>query len=275
MKLEFTKMTGAGNDFVLVDNRERKYTSDWARLAPLICDRRYGIGADGLLIVEPSDKADFRMLYFNADGSYGGMCGNGGRCIARFISDATGKRELSFDALDYIYRATIAEGGVLLSMKDPTSVRIHATLEVQEESINYHFVNTGSPHVVCYWNDLPEKLRSHLERKGIEEFGRAVRLHDRFKPEGANVNFVSQQGTNAISMRTYERGVESETLACGTGAVACSVISALIHSMHSPVSVTTRSGEILKVHFDRSGELLRNIRLEGPAVTVFRGVAEL
>jgi diaminopimelate epimerase len=271
MNIEFTKMTGAGNDFVLVDNRDRRLKVDWTAFARVACDRRYGVGADGILVIEPSDKVDFAMLYFNADGSYGGMCGTGGRCVSLFMAEATGKTELAFEALDYVYCASRKSDGILLSMKNPVDIQLHQTLDINHLSLEYHFVNTGSPHVVFYWDSLPESLRIQLETNGINEFGKSVRSHPRFQPDGTNVNFVKIVGEKEIAMRTYERGVEAETLACGTGSVACSVMSALVLELPSPVTVRTHGNELLKVHFEVTAGEFRQVRLQGPAKVVFHG----
>ncbi len=275
MQIPFKKMSGAGNDFVLIDNRKREMRIDWPAVTPAICDRRYGIGADGLLVIEPSDKADFTMLYFNADGSFGGMCGNGGRCAALFMSGALGKPQVRFEALNHIYQARTSGSTVVLSMKDPYDIRLDRSLSLDAITLNYHFVNTGAPHVVVYRESLPQSILDGLESGGVSEIGRRIRHHVDFQPEGANVDFITVTGDGTVSMRTYERGVEAETLACGTGAVACSVVAALTRNLPSPVSVRTSSNEILCVHFKREGSRLTDVSLQGPAVIVFEGTYNL
>ncbi len=268
-------MTGAGNDFILIDNRTRKLQLDWPALAPTLCDRRYGIGADGLLIIEPSDKADFRMLYFNADGSYGGMCGNGGRCAALFMSAALHRPEVRFEALDHIYEARPSGTEIILSMKDPADIRLHQSLSLNSTTIEYHFVNTGSPHAVVYLDALPQPLRQALDERGVTELGRPIRHHPDLQPEGANVDFIAVGADGTVSMRTYERGVEEETLACGTGAVACSIITALLQHLPSPVRIRTKSNEILKVHFRHADGEVTGVSLQGSAHLVFEGTYTL
>ncbi len=275
MRIPFKKMTGAGNDFVLIDNRKRDLQIDWPAVTPSICDRRYGIGADGLLVIEPSSKADFTMLYFNADGSFGGMCGNGGRCAALFMSEALGRAEVKFEALDHIYQARTIGSTVVLSMKDPYDLRLDRSLSLDAVTVGYHFVNTGAPHVVVYEDALPESVRKRLANGGVEEIGRQIRHHKDFEPEGANVDFITLAGDGTVFMRTYERGVEAETLACGTGAVACSVVAALTRNLASPVRVRTKSNETLSIHFRRDGNTVRDVSLQGPAVTVFEGTYTL
>jgi len=264
-------MSGAGNDFVLVDNRENQYHLKWEHFARVSCNRRFGIGADGVLILEPSTVADFRMLYFNADGSSGGMCGNGGRCAAAFVMRERGDAQLHFDAMEYIYQADRSGEDVKLQMMVPTSIQLKKELRISDSSLSYHYVNTGSPHVVIFMDELPSLLQSKLHSEGIESLGRAIRLHPHFLPGGTNVNFIKRGMNESIEMRTYERGVEAETLACGTGAVACSVITALLHDNKPPITVKTRSEEILMVNFRREGERTFDVELIGSARFVFTG----
>jgi len=269
--LPFVKMTGAGNDFVLIDNRRGEFTIDWRKFAPSVCNRRYGIGADGLLVLESSTEADFTMLYFNADGSFGGMCGNGGRCASRYVLLEKKIDRVTFKALDYLYSAQTQGCHISLTMKDPRALRMNVTIDVLGQAVKLHYVDTGSPHVVLYIDELPEPLQSEIITKGIHEIGRAIRLHSEFSPEGANVNFIRILDDHSVSMRTYERGVEEETLACGTGAVACSVIAHMHQGLASPIQVRTRSNETLTVSFSSNAGLLTNITLDGSAMITFRG----
>ena len=242
----FTKATGAGNDFVIVDNMQKTLQADKSKLSVAVCSRHYGVGADGLLVLEPSTISDFAMLYYNADGTYGGMCGNGGRCAAQyaFLRGIAGKTP-RFEALGYVYEAEIEGGPVRLKMKNPTSFRSDIVVDTGAEKLRGQFINTGSPHVVFFMKDI--------ESLDVKRLGRRIREHEAFAPEGTNVNFVRLGEGDAIHVRTYERGVENETLACGTGSVASAVLSGIVENRSSPVSVHVRSGEVLQVSFERSG----------------------
>ena len=270
-QIQFTKMTGAGNDFVLVDNRDTRYRTRWEHFARASCDRRYGIGADGLLLLESSSMADFRMLYFNADGSSGGMCGNGGRCAAAFVMRGRRSDQVKFEAIGYVYSASRSGASVKLKMKNPTAITLDGNLMIADSMVPYHFVDTGAPHVVFYFEELPAEIQSVFLSEGIDGLGRIVRYHPNFSPAGTNVNVVSKGLNGAIEMRTFERGVETETLACGTGAVACSVISALRWDSKPPINVKTRSGEVLQVNFQTKGDTIFDIELDGPVRFVFTG----
>jgi diaminopimelate epimerase len=209
------------------------------------------------------------MEYFNADGSSGGMCGNGGRCAAAYVMAGTGKQEASFYALDYLYRAEkISDHLISLSMKDPRDIRLNRSLELNGRTLRYHYADTGAPHVVLYADELGTE---GLEGIDILALGHSVRHHGAFSPGGTNVNVIATSGRDSIAMRTYERGVEAETLACGTGSVASAVITSILKGWQSPLTVLTRSGESLSVHFEGSGDARKGVRLEGPTVTVFEG----
>ncbi len=274
VKIQFAKMSGAGNDFVVADNRSGKI-KDASSLAKKLCDRRWGIGADGLLLVEASSVADFRMMYYNADGSYGGMCGNGGRCIARYAVDAgiAGPKQ-SFEALGYTYHARVNPEQVVLSMKDPVDFRTNIVLRITSQQIKGHFVNTGSPHVVI---PVPQRSARHrsIEKTPVDQVGREIRFHRLFQPEGANVNFVQRNKDNSIRMRTYERGVEAETLACGTGSVASAIIGSILWKLPSPITIIASSGMKLIVGFKRDGGEFSNVTLTGPAIETFRGEVDV
>ncbi|MGA7160522.1 MAG: diaminopimelate epimerase [Bacteroidota bacterium] len=270
--VEFTKMSGAGNDFVVLDNRNSLIARP-SNFAMLICDRRRGIGADGLLLLEESAKADFAMKYFNSDGSYGGMCGNGGRCISRFayVRRIVSGPEITFEALDHIYKASVMEEGVKLMMKRPTDFRIDQKLEVFNSPLHFHFVNSGSPHCVIFL-DENKNLKSTLEEIDVVKIGREIRNHHSFYPNGTNVNFVTMNDLSLFSVRTYERGVEAETLACGTGSVAIALIANQVKRSISPITLHVRSGELLSVSFNRgnSGEY-EDVSLSGSAHVLFNG----
>jgi diaminopimelate epimerase len=262
--IRFTKASGAGNDFVVLDNRTRRLPEGQAALARALCSRPFGVGADGLLILEPSLRADFAMKYYNADGSYGGMCGNGGRCIARFayLKGMVG-RTMSFEALDHIYRAECIDEGVRLTMRDPGPLEKDVRLTARGSEITGHFIDTGSPHYVI--------LSEDLDSVDVLNLGRSIRQHPRFQPSGTNVDFVKVMAEGALAMRTYERGVEAETLACGTGSVAAASVGVIVLGIKSPVIIRTRSGERLIVTLARSGDRVVQPVLEGSAHMVFEG----
>jgi diaminopimelate epimerase len=262
--IAFTKVSGAGNDFVLIDNMDGRLDLDKTRLAIAVCSRHFGVGADGLLLVEPSQEADFFMRYYNADGSYGGMCGNGGRCVARYAYlHSIAKSPMRFMALDHTYDAEIIGQAVRLRMKDPSELRQKVPLQIDGQARSGHFVNTGSPHVV-----IVEKT---IDAVDVERIGRFI-CHDKlFAPGGTNVNFLTISTTGSIELRTYERGVERETLACGTGAVASAVVAVLEHGLVSPIHVKVRSGEELLVHCRTAGGKITDVLLEGSAHLLFSG----
>jgi len=273
MKLTFEKMSGAGNDFVVIDNRNGRIV-DGADLARRICDRHWGVGADGLLMLEQSPTAAYRMMYYNADGSFGGMCGNGGRCIAAYaVRAGIAPPRHEFDALDHLYGAEVKTDSVRLTMKDPTKIKVGLVLPVAGMRLEVAFIDTGSPHAVVF----VRKTRKGVDGIDVQGLGSAIRTHRRFKPEGTNVNFVEIIDTNTLKIRTYERGVETETLACGTGAIASAIIASRIKGMRAPIAVFPRSQRRLIVDFeveDESGRV-SHVALEGPAETVFTGEFEI
>ncbi|MEW6511927.1 MAG: diaminopimelate epimerase [Bacteroidota bacterium] len=264
LQIAFTKASGAGNDFVLVNNFDGALRIDYPALARAVCDRHFGVGGDGLLILERSETADFAMKYFNADGSWGGMCGNGGRCIARFakeegIAGATQK----FEAIGHLYQAEVGDGAVRLHMKDPVGFRDGLSLSIGGKSLEATFLDTGAPHVVIFDADV--------ERTDVRSLGAAIRRDTLFQPGGTNVNFVRRTGPAAIEIRTYERGVEAETLACGTGTVASALIAAHRFAMNTPVETLVKSGERLSVSFRGSAGNWSHVVLEGSAYLLFAG----
>lgn len=262
--LRFTKMNGAGNDFVMLDNRAGDL-----RLAPeqivRICDRHRGVGADGVLLLERArNGADFRMRYYNADGGEAEMCGNGARCFARYANRIAGPIEkLSFETPAGVIGAKIQGDLVCLEMSEPKDLRLGIKIPVHEQSIEGHFVNSGVPHVVIVTDDL--------EKIDVCGIGSAIRYHKLFSPQGTNVNFLKRRGGRQISIRTYERGVENETLACGTGVVASALIFAASESVASPIQVLVRGGDELEVGFEQGDGQLKNVTLTGPADFVFDG----
>ena len=267
-KLHFTKMNGAGNDFVLLDNRAGSLQLDGKQIARL-CDRHRGVGADGVLVLEPaSNGADFRMRYYNADGGEAEMCGNGARCFARYTSRVAGPLEkLSFETPAGVIAAALEGEAVTLQMSDPQDLELGIQLSVLGHEVHCHYVDSGVPHVV-----VPVPAIADVK---VCELGSALRHHKRFSPRGANVNFLERRGESAIAIRTYERGVEDETLACGTGVVASALIFAANEGIEGPISVLVRGGDELQVSFRRDGDRYKNVTLSGPADFVFEGTVEL
>ncbi|MBM4169055.1 MAG: diaminopimelate epimerase [Ignavibacteria bacterium] len=271
MKIPFVKMSGAGNDFVVIDNRERVVTNG-PEFAKAACDRRWGIGADGLLLLEACKKAAYRMMYYNADGSYGGMCGNGGRCIAAFaLLAGIAPAHHTFEALDHLYTAHVDGETVSLSMRNPSGVMLGTVLPIKAlgATIAANFVNTGSPHVVIPTDVLGRGQT--LDSLDVMTIGREVRGNERFAPDGTNVNFIELGDLNTIYIRTYERGVEAETLSCGTGSVAAAIIAYMLWKIGPPTRIRVRSGAVLQVRFERDGQGFKNVVLVGPAVRTFIG----
>lgn len=271
MELSFTKMNGAGNDFVMLDNRDGALSLSGSQIARL-CDRHRGIGADGLLLVEPpANGADFRMRYYNADGGEAEMCGNGARCFARYARRVSGHAadSIAFETQAGTIVAHCVGDEVRIAMSEPHSYASAVGLEADGCPLNVHFINTGVPHAVVFVE--------YLEQTDVVRLGRALRHHPHFAPKGTNVNFAQITGSDAIAIRTYERGVEDETLACGTGVVACALIHHIEHSASTPVHVKVRGGDTLQVGFepgDARGEF-RNVTLTGPADFVFDGTVSL
>ncbi|MHC2990513.1 diaminopimelate epimerase [Pontibacter sp. HJ8] len=253
MPLSFYKYQGTGNDFVMIDNRKLTFPADDEQLVKSLCNRRTGIGADGLILLQDHPDYDFEMVYFNADGRLGSMCGNGARCTVRFAKQLGVIEDVAyFLAADGEHQANIERNQIQLKMGDVTSVE-----QIGED----YYLNTGSPHYVRFVDEVQE-LDVYAE-------GRAVRYNGRFKAEGTNVNFVERLSDNDIYVRTYERGVEDETLSCGTGVTACALVAGL-EGAQSPVSVKTPGGN-LQVTFERHGAGFRYIYLIGPAKLVFSG----
>ncbi len=274
-EVHFTKMSGAGNDFVVIDNREGIITHP-NEAAQRFCHRRLGIGADGLLLVEKSSTANFTMKYFNADGSYGGMCGNGGRCIAKFAhtNGIVKTKQFTFETLNYIYQATVLKNTVSLKMKNPTDIRLNQSIQIDKHKILFHFINTGSPHCVIF-ADENKDLFLQYENMDINILGRKIRNHKYFSPEGANINFIKRDGNIFIQIRTYERGVEEETLACGTGSTASALIANALYFTKPPINLAVRSGEHLTVDFHKNNDQFSDVILTGGADSVYSGVVKI
>jgi len=263
-KLSFTKMSGSGNDFVMIDNRNGRLGVEPKTLVKRICRRGMSVGADGVILVEPSSKADFRMRIFNADGSEAEMCGNGGRCVARFAEmlGIAGSR-MAFETLAGIIRAEVRGSRVKLQISQPRDLRLRQSIEVDGVVHQVHSINTGVPHAVI--------LCSDLEEVAVRALGRQIRFHPAFQPAGTNVDFVAVLDSRGLTIRTYERGVEDETLACGTGAVASALVAAALGLVSSPAQVRVRSGETLTVYFTGSGPDFHEVHFEGEVRLIYQG----
>jgi diaminopimelate epimerase len=265
--LRFTKMSGAGNDFVLIDNRSGAHKFSPRQIA-FLCDRHRGVGADGVLLVEaPEGKADFRMRYYNSDGGEAEMCGNGARCFTRFVNKITGGlSDIRFETQAGIIQAQIDGELVRLAMSRPHGLVLNRTLDIGGIKLSTHFINTGVPHVVTFVDDI--------ESTPVQEWGAQIRYHPAFQPNGTNANFIKEIEPGRIAVRTYERGVEAETLACGTGVTAAGLIYAALSNATSPVHLLVQGGEWLEIGFRRAGTGFENVTLKGSADFVFEGSIE-
>ena len=265
-KILFTKMSASGNDFIVIDNRDGLLRGlDPSNLARRICARRTSVGADGMLSVEPPDgEAHFRMRYFDADGTENTMCGNGARCLARFAHlEGIAPQSMSIETPAYTVRAMILEdGSVEIEMGNPKDAKLDLFLPLNGDTYEVHYIHTGVPHLVYYIDDLPSY--------DVSVLGPMMRHHPRFDPDGVNVNFAQHLGGNILSVRTYETGVEDETLSCGTGVAAASILSYLKGMVKPPVEVRTRGG-LLKVDFKEGKNGVSHLLLKGDAKVVYKG----
>jgi diaminopimelate epimerase len=269
MRLEFTKMNGAGNDFLLIDNRRQNVALTREQIVRL-CDRHRGVGADGVLLLVPSasGKADWAWQFFNSDGSTGEMCGNGARCFARFVQKQTAANHpLTFETEAGIISAAFHGERVTVNLTPPADLRLNESVPLSVGARVIHSVNTGVPHAVLYVPDADQAM--------VQQLGPEIRRHPHFGPKGTNVNFVQVLGPNRIRVRTFERGVEGETLACGTGVSAAALISSRVHNFVSPVKVQVQGGDVLEVSFRESNAGFTDVKLNGPAEFVFEGTIEI
>jgi diaminopimelate epimerase len=258
-------MHGGGNDFVLMDHRAGFIPeAEQPGFARRVCQRQVGIGADGLILLENSEKADFRWRFYNADGSEPEMCGNGGRCAARFaVMQGIAPETLAFETLAGLIQAEVKGRRVKLALAGVGDMNLNQAIPLDEANVQAHFVRVGVPHLVVPVDDL--------EAAPVTEWGRLLRFHQMFQPAGTNVNFVRFTGPQDLAIRTYERGVEDETLACGTGSVAAALVGACLGKLDSPVAVHTRGGEILNVYFKPQAGVCGEVFLEGDALVVYQG----
>jgi diaminopimelate epimerase len=264
-KIPFSKMSGCGNDFILIDNRQKILNPDaLGDFVPRVCAPKISVGADGVILIEASPKADFRWRFFKSDGSEAEMCGNGGRCAARFAAlKGIASEKLSFETLAGIIEAEVYGRRVKLQMIKPFGLKLDFAVPIEGRSCALHFINTGVPHAIHF---VPEA--SQIK---VKDLGNKIRFHAHFQPAGTNANFVQVIDRKRIKVRTYERGVEDETLACGTGAVASALIAGAKGFADSPVAVETSGGEILNIYFQKKGEEFDRVFLEGDARLVYEG----
>ncbi|MCX7918898.1 MAG: diaminopimelate epimerase [bacterium] len=291
MNIPFSKFSGAGNDFILIDNREQNISSDGISftdengsthqlalptLINRLCRRGLSVGADGVILIENSKTADFKMRYFNADGSEADTCGNGARCAARFaFLKQIAPRRMRVETRAGLYEAEITDQNLVkVKMSDPGQPKLNIMLTVKSGQLRTHFIHTGVPHVVVFISDILEMLKrpTTLDDLDVVNLGRELRYHPEFQPAGTNVNFVKCENKQTLRIRTYERGVENETLACGTGSIASTIIAYRLGRVSSPVTVHTRSGSLLKVYFEATPDTITNVYLEGDARFVYDGI---
>jgi len=264
-KIPFSKMNGSGNDFILIDNRQGIVNADrLGDFVPRVCARKVSVGADGVILIEPSQRVDFRWRFFNADGSEAEMCGNGGRCAARFAAmQGIASPRLSFETLAGIIAAEVSGTRVKLQMVQPKDLALDLEVKIEDRNHRLHMINTGVPHAVEFVEEV--------SGIAVKEWGRMIRFHPRFQPAGTNADFVQVMDRGHLKVRTYERGVEDETLACGTGAVASALIAAAKGLADSPVEIETTGGEVLNIFFQSRGDSFEKVFLEGDTRVAYEG----
>lgn len=267
MEIAFTKMHGAGNDFVMIENLDGSIELTSAQIKAL-CDRRFGIGGDGLILLNPpaDSSTEATMLYYNSDGGRADMCGNGARCFTSFAlqNGIGGENKVTFTTDVGPMSANAANGEFTIRMTPMNGLKLDQTIETPHGTYPYHFMNTGVEHAVMFVNDV--------SKIDITPEGSSIRYHEDLAPKGANANFAQVTPDGSIAVRTYERGVEGETLACGTGVVATAISAVLKGLVQQPVAVHVAGGDTLTVDFQRNGDSVSEITLCGPAVNVFTGV---
>ena len=264
--IEFYKMSGSGNDFIIIDNRDLSLNvGDLPVFARRVCERKISVGADGLLLIEPSSTVDFKWQFFNSDGSMAEMCGNASRCVARyaFLKGIAPKR-MSFETIAGIISAEVNNDVVKVRLTDPSPIQSIGKLVFDDCQFVLDTIDTGVPHAVTFVNN-PETCN-------VFEWGREIRRHEFFQPRGTNANFATIIDRHKMRVRTYERGVEDETLACGTGVVASVLAAAARGLVETPVDVIVQSGETLRIYFTRKDDRFCEIYLEGSVKIVYSGL---
>ena len=270
-KIHFTKMVASGNDFIVIDQLRGSLIQRPKSLAVQICNRKYGSGADGLLILEKTKNADAKMRIFNPDGSEPQMCGNGARCVGLWLKSSTGSKDKKSEIIRIatkagILQARVNKDRVNIRMSQPKDIKLDLPIKINGRTIRLNLINTGVPHAVIF--------AEGLDKIDVVNIGRQIRFHRRFLPEGVNVDFVRIIDDNNIKLRTYERGVEDETLACGTGAVAAALLYAIRYTSYAihRINIHTKGGDILSVEFDRMNAKFKDVWLGGKARIVYSGV---
>ncbi|KAF3361517.1 Diaminopimelate epimerase [Chlamydiales bacterium STE3] len=264
-EIAFSKYSGCGNDFLLIDNRDNHFPAHNSGFIARMCHRPSGVGADGVILLEQSQTADFKMRIYNADGSEAEMCGNGLRCLKKFIREkGITASPLKIETMTRQHQVELIADCVKATMGEPTDIQLNLSLSINGKTHIVHFLNTGVPHVIQFVDDL--------EKAPVEALGRTLRYHPHFMPRGANANFVTITESSSLSVRTYERGVEQETLACGTGATASAIAAALLFQLPAPIQIKTRSGQFLTIDFtiDEHNQIT-NVTQSGPATYHFKG----
>jgi diaminopimelate epimerase len=264
-KIPFMKFSGAGNDFIVIDNRRRIIEPKaMASFVAHVCRHHLSVGADGLIFIEKSRRADFRWRFFNDDGGEADFCGNGARCAARFAYlKKIATKAMRFEGKAGIVEAEVHGYRVTVRVPDPSAAQVNLHIPIDGTTHEGHSINTGVPHCVYF---IPNTVQADVV--GI---GRATRFHDVFDPAGTNVNFAQVVDRHTVHLRTYERGVEAETLACGSGSIAAALVAALVHKVESPVTVVPKSGLALTVTFRRDGERFTDVTLTGEARAIYDG----
>jgi diaminopimelate epimerase len=266
MNIPFWKMSGSGNDFIVMDHRKPLIPAAClSAFVVAVCRRGLSVGADGVILIESSSSADYAWRFFNADGGEASMCGNGSRCVARFAHlQGIAPAQHRFETRVGTVSAQVLAGGrVRVRLPDPSDLRMNVAVEISGKSYEGHFINTGVPHFVYLVDDVDA-----VEVVGL---GQATRHHPHFAPQGTNANFVQVLDARTLKIRTYERGVEDETLACGTGSIAAAILGAMLGKVTPPVQIQTRSGILLGVDFVRTGGAVTDIFLEGDARIIYKG----
>lgn len=264
MLIEFSKYSGCGNDFIIIDNRSNFFPADQPTRIQELCARRTGIGADGVILLENSLHSDFRMRIFNADGYEAEMCGNGLRCLMKFIRDqGVTTEQCVVETYLRPLSARIANDLVTIDMGAPFDFRWNIPLSIEGNSYTVHHINTGVPHLIYFTNTLKEFP--------LEALGPKFRHHPFFAPQGANLNIVQLMPNGELCNRTFERGVEGETLACGTGCVAAAIAASLFYNLPAPIKVRPLSQETLLVDFTIERDTIQNLTMTGPAIKIFSG----
>ncbi len=259
----FYKMSGSGNDFIIIDNREKSLPEEnLSKFIMAVCRRRISVGADGVILIEKSDIVDFKWRFFNSDGKIAEMCGNGARCTAlfAFLNGIAGS-EMAFETLAGIIHASVLPNNLVkIKMTDIRDLKVDFQIEGEKSTLSS--LNTGVPHAVM--------IVDNIEDVAVKELGREIRFHNAFAPSGTNVNFISVLPDQTVAVRTYERGVEDETLACGTGSVASAMITAIKFGLVSPVKILARSGETLRIYFKQDNNTFSDVYLEGDARLIYK-----